>query len=433
MARGYEGMHPFLRKIVTDAFKTNYLIENGLTNGETVISKILDTFGFGQNPSSAFNKTTNKVGVPIFDLSKYKRKNQKNKEVIIEEIVKEDHDFLMDLIDKLYKQYQDMDKLEHFDVLKPEILKYLNDRGEIKMSNKVINIGLDNGNAEIKVCYGEDKTFKFDSKISTKWTEYEVFDNNAIKIDDSEYFIIANPYDNFIKSEKKAKASKKPIFAFAISKALEELEVTEDVATVNICILNPVGENDDFEAIKAQVMELNGALLRYKTIEKKQWKEVMVNINSVSILAEGIASYLALDDVSNNVCLIDCGSKTTNYIMGNNGNIMDAGTINLGTDNYFRSMAGINRKDEDTIKEMIATGVIEHNSEEFGKVLMNILNEVSKLATGFSKSNKIIMTGGGIALAEELGLDLGVEIISYMNNPQFTNVIGAYLYLGDEE
>lgn len=433
MARGYEGMHPFLRKIVTDAFKTNYLIENGLTNGETVISKILDTFGFGQNPSSAFNKTTNKVGVPIFDLSKYKRKNQKNKEVIIEEIVKEDHDFLMDLIDKLYKQYKDMNKLEHFDVLKPEILKYLNDKGEIKMSNKVINIGLDNGNAEIKVCYGEDKTFKFDSKISTKWTEYEVFDNNAIKIDDSEYFIIANPYDNFIKSEKKAKASKKPIFAFAISKVLEELEVTEDVATVNICILNPVGENDDFEAIKAQVMELNGALLRYKTIEKKQWKEVMVNINSVSILAEGIASYLALDDVSNNVCLIDCGSKTTNYIMGNNGNIMDAGTINLGTDNYFRSMAGINRKDEDTIKEMIATGVIEHNSEEFSKVLMNILNEVSKLATGFSKSNRIIMTGGGIALAEELGLDLGVEIISYMNNPQFTNVIGAYLYLGDEE
>lgn len=303
--------------------------------------------------------------------------------------------------------------------------------------DKVVNIAIDNGNSEIKVCFGEDKTFKFESKISSKWNEYEVFDNNAVKINDSEYFIIANPFDNFIKSEKKAKASKKPIFAFAIAKALEELNIVEDVVSVNVCMLNPVSENDDFEAIKEQVKELDSSVLRYKTKEKKVWKDVMVNISDVSIIAEGIASYMALDDVSKNICLIDVGSKTTNYVMGRDGNIMDAGTINLGTDNYFRAMAGINKKDEDTVKEMINTGEIEHNAEEFGKVIMNILNEVSKVAQGFSKSNRIIMSGGGISLADELGIELGVEIVSYMDNPQFTNVKGAYIYLdaimqGDE-
>lgn len=387
------------QKYFLDACRINYLIKYKLDNSQT-ISHFIKKYNMSTNTANRFDTvydSNNNNLLKGLDTSKIK-----HPQLGLIEIDKKVLDFIEQQLDQTINEHgQEFEfKDDILKSIKENIINFLKNEGEIKMSNKAINLGIDNGNAEIKVCYGENRTFKFDSKISTKWSEYEVFDNNSIKIDDSEYFIIANPYDNFIKSEKKAKASKKPIFAFAIAKALEELEVAEDVATVNICMLNPVGENDDFEAIKSQVMELNGALLRYKTMDKKQWKEVMVNINNVSILAEGIASYLALDDVSNNVCLIDCGSKTTNYIMGNNGNIMDAGTINLGTDNYFRTMAGINRKDEDTIKEMIATGVIEHNSEEFGKVLMNILNEVSKLATGFSKSNRIIMTGGGIALAE---------------------------------
>ena len=445
MARGYEGMHPLYRKLVTDAIKTNYIIESGLT-GNIAITNVLNSNGLSDNISSAFEKTTNKKGTLILDLSKFKRtiyrKNketgEKTKEVIVESIKEEDIDFAIKLIDRLYKEFNDFDKLEHFDILVPEIKKYLDKKGVLEMS-ELVEIGIDLGNENVKVNY-KGNIFQFENKVGRVNNEEECKQNDYIKFDDEvQYFTIADTEESFDNSlYKDEREGNLKVIYYSIVRAFKEFEekVPDEIQT-KIKILTPINQMNRAEIYKNNILAKKSALTTVRI-----GNEVFINqieLVDVEVIAEGISSLNVLKErtdvnlAKEQVALLDMGSKTVNAVkVLKAAKLVDYKTYdNEGlNDIYYNQLCQKYNFTLDQIKVQIDIGQAKHDKKLLFKYFLDIYKKVQR-DMKFNTCNHIIFTGGTIELMKQKGMTeelmrekLKTDKIVFLENSTYSNVLG---------
>lgn len=414
-----EGMNPLLYKVMIDGFKTNFIINKNLTDN-IAISNICKEYGFGNNPNSAFDKTTNEAGIPIFDLSKFKKKETKE-EIPIS---KSDYDFIMGAIDKLYKVHNDMRKVDYKEIQK-EIKNYLLERGNLTM--KRTGICVDLGNNLVKVAI-EDKIFSFVNKIEIENSYEYLGDNEWIRLnDDSYYYKISNIDSKFEKSASKKDKNFIPTLNYSVVRALIEanIEVPDEV-TIDLAIMLPINQSSEKEAYINKIKENNENIVECRINGKEI--STIVKINEVLPVLEGCASVFILEDKTGINSIIDVGSRTINICKIVNGKISKVDTIEeLGAFNYYSSLVKkINDRDItiDNIADMIEAGLAEHDKDLLLKYTKQVLEESNK-QVNFRTNNNVYFTGGTIKMIKNNGINFEKGNIKVMQECVYSNVKGA--------
>lgn len=418
-------------KYYINACRVNYLIKNKLDNSQT-ISQFRSSYKMDSNTSSRFDTLYDDSNYGLLrglDTTKIKHPDLGIIKVddgvinfIEEQIDKATGEFgqYFLLKDKIYKNIQD------------NIIKYLKERGDFSVSK--INVAIDNGNTDVKVVAGivgseETKEFIFASKAKQEsYLDVEKNTNDYIYIDEAELFFVGRKFDNAPATTRKAQKNNRPIFIYSICRAVQELGLNVDKVDVNIMLLNPIDELQDFEVLKQELEKCNDTICECRV--GGQTLSTQINITNVRTIAEGVASWMTIEDTTGSDLLIDLGSKTLNWVLSNDDTIEIADTIQWGTDKYFEKLGikyGLNL---DEIKRVAGKKKFEHDSELFGVYLNEVISKVEAdcKVKGFIGIDNIWFSGGGTTLAEIVGVDIESADESYKVIPEarMSNVRGAY-------
>lgn len=278
----------------------------------------------------------------------------------------------------------------------------------MKKNKKII---VDLGNYVVK--FKSDETVgKFSSKVHNNF-EMNPEAYERVNYDGKLTFIGVGELDR--EYNKVAKNNIVPQVLYAINKAFKNNEGLE----VNLCLLLPLNQLPQKNILKEMFSNKTFKFLVNDEARK-------VKINEVVVLPEAQVSYYSIDNPSKYLLLIDIGSKTINWIAYQEGKAMMNGTERLGIyDLYDRILQIENAKGEGFTQEEIEPQInrkrIIVDENVYKNFLKDILNRIKAKIN--IKNHDVAFTGGGSIVLEKIIKKLDVKIL---DNPQFTNVIGAY-------
>lgn len=305
---------------------------------------------------------------------------------------------------------------------------------KVEENNIVVDISIDNGNTDAKVVAGvagleEKKEFIFESKAKQEsYSDVEKNTNDYIYIDGNELFFIGRKFDNAPSTTRKAQKNNRPIFLYSICRAIKELGLNVDKVDVNVMLSNPIDELQDFETLKQELEGCSNTICECRV--DGQASTTQINIKSIKTIAEGVASWMTIEDTTGSDLLIDIGSKTLNWVLSNDDTIEIADTIQWGVNKYFEKLGIKYGLSLDEIKRVAGKKKFEHDEELFGVYLNEVISKVEAdcKVKGFVGIDNIWFTGGGTELAEIIGVDIESADETYRVIPEarMSNVRGAF-------
>lgn len=409
-----------LNNFYIDAVKLNIFLENNDT-GDRAISSILKELKLDSNITNRFKEIRINDLFKGYDLSSYQLAHS-----IDYEQVNQDHlNKLIEIVRMKFAETGDINNVVRAEV-KKEMINYLEGKGEVN-NMKNVKMAIDLGNNNVKVAVNK-QAFSFVNKISREDRKEALADNEWIKMNDEfNYYIISNIDSKFEKSSSKKDKNFIPTLNYSIVKALVEAgsEIADEIE-VDIALLTPINQSSEKEEYIEKIKN-NADNIIECCINGKEYS-VRVKINNVIAMLEGCASFFLLDDFKGINTLIDVGSKTINIVKAVNGKFQSVETIDeLGSFNYYQTLVNkINDRDitMDNIQDLIKVGLAEHDKDLLKAYLKKVLEESNKVSK-FKTNNNVYFCGGTVELFKKNGLNFEKGNIKVMENPVYSNVLGA--------
>lgn len=314
-----------------------------------------------------------------------------------------------------------------------KIIRVLEEKGEVNSMN--IKMAVDLGNNNVKVAVN-GQAFSFVNKIERLDNAEALADNEYVKMnDDYNYYILSNIDSKFEKSSSKKDKNFIPTLNYSIIKALVEAGVSiEDKIEVDLALLTPINQAAEKDEYVEKIKSNSDNIVECKV----NGKEYIVNIkvNNVVPMLEGCSSAFLLEDLSGINTIVDIGSKTINIgkIVGGRFSLIEC-LEDIGSFNYYQALVSkINNRDItiDNIQDMIQFGLANHDKDLLKSYLKKVLEESNKVSK-FKISNNVYFTGGTVELFKSQGLNFEKGNIKVMDNPIYSNVLGALKAVGGAE
>ena len=314
-----------------------------------------------------------------------------------------------------------------------KIIRVLEEKGEVNSMN--IKMAVDLGNNNVKVAVNR-QAFSFVNKIERLDNAEALADNEYVKMnDDYNYYILSNIDSKFEKSSSKKDKNFIPTLNYSIIKALVEAGIeVEDKLEVDLALLTPINQSGEKSEYIDKIKNNSDNIVECRV----NGKEYMANIkiNNVVPMLEGCSSAFLLEDLSGINTIVDIGSKTINIgkIVGGRFSLIEC-LEDVGSFNYYQSLVSkINNRDItiDNIQDMIQFGLANHDKDLLKSYLKKVLEESNKV-TKFKTNNNVYVTGGTVKLFKSQGLNFEKGNIKVMDNPVYSNVLGALKAVGGAE
>ncbi|WP_035288753.1 ParM/StbA family protein [Clostridium sp. KNHs214] len=270
---------------------------------------------------------------------------------------------------------------------------------------------VDLGNYYIKYI-GENKG-SFSSKYTTDYQSYqESF--QRVEIDG---FITYLTIGEFSKEyDKTNKENFIPQLMYAICKANKE-----DVIKTNLCLMLPIMQMANKNKLLDIINKHKNTKLKFNGQDKN------INIEDALILPEGYSSYFSLtkEQRQGDICLIDCGSRTINLSVFENGKVVKLQTVKLGSYDFYTKIKNIENKDysEEDIQRLINNKIITVNPKEYNLFLNNILNAIKPYVN--LSTYKVYWTGGTSLMLKDYIKQLKLPSNTILENASTSNADGA--------
>lgn len=268
---------------------------------------------------------------------------------------------------------------------------------------------IDLGNYNIKYL-GESKGV-FSSLYHTNFEPNETA-FERIEVNGKKYFIGVGSYSlEYTKANKECLI---PQVLYAIGQANNGNNITTD-----LCVLLPIEQMPKKEEIinllqkKFFRCEING-------------KTVNIRIEKCLVLPECQTARFSLENPSEDLLLLDIGSRTLNFAAYSNNKLNINGTARIGIINLYEKIMTIeNAKGNDyvlsDIETQIRRGKIVVPNEVYISFFKELLNAI-KTKVSIQKYDVVFLGGGALVLKEIIQKIDGVEI---HDNPVFASVLGA--------
>lgn len=268
---------------------------------------------------------------------------------------------------------------------------------------------IDLGNYNIKYL-GESKGV-FSSLYHTNFEPNETA-FERIEVNGKKYFIGVGSYSlEYTKANKECLI---PQVLYAIGQANNGNNITTD-----LCVLLPIEQMPKKEEI------INLLQKRFFRCEING-KTVNIRIEKCLVLPECQTARFSLESPSEDLLLLDIGSRTLNFAAYSNNKLNINGTARLGIINLYEKIMTIeNAKGNDyvlsDIETQIRRGKIVVPDEVYVEFFRELLNAI-KTKVSIQKYDVVFLGGGALVLKEIIQKIEGVEI---HNNPIFASVLGA--------
>jgi plasmid segregation protein ParM len=280
-----------------------------------------------------------------------------------------------------------------------------------EISKEIKSTIIDMGNYFIKYI-GENKG-SFSSKYTTDFQSYQ----DSFQRVEIDGFVTYLTIGEFSKEyDKTNKENFIPQLMYSICKANNE-----DVIRTNLCLMLPIMQM----ANKKKMLDI---INKNKNIKLKfNGKDKDIFIEDTLILPEGYSSYFTLtpEQKKGDICIIDCGSRTVNLAIFENGKVVKLQTIKLGSYDFYTKIKNIENKDysEEDIQRLIDNNIINVDAKEYTLFLSNILNAIKPYAN--LSTYKVYWTGGTSLMLQEQIKQLSLQNSTILENADTSNVDGA--------
>lgn len=268
---------------------------------------------------------------------------------------------------------------------------------------------IDLGNYNIKYL-GESKgvfSSLYHANFEPNETAFE-----RIEVNGKKYFIGVGSYSlEYTKANKECLI---PQVLYAIGQANNGNNITTD-----LCVLLPIEQMPKKEEI------INLLQKRFFRCEING-KTVNIRIEKCLVLPECQTARFSLESPSEDLLLLDIGSRTLNFAAYSNNKLNINGTARLGIINLYEKIMTIeNAKGNDyvlsDIETQIRRGKIVVPDEVYVGFFRELLNAI-KTKVSIQKYDVVFLGGGALVLKEIIQKIDGVEI---HDNPVFASVFGA--------
>ena len=235
---------------------------------------------------------------------------------------------------------------------------------------------------------------------------------NRVKVEGRKYYIGVGNYS--LEYTKASKECLVPQVLYAIARGNNGNNITTDV-----CILLPIEQIPKKEEIinllqkKFFGCEVNG-------------KTMNIRIEKVVVLPECQVARYSLDEASDDVLLLDIGSRTLNFAGYSNGNLVVNGTSRIGIINLYEKIMIIeNAKGNDyvlsDIEPQIRRKKIVVDSEIYVEFMKELLNSI-KTKVSITKFDVVFLGGGSLVLKDEIET---IDSVAIHNEPIYGSLLGA--------
>lgn len=229
---------------------------------------------------------------------------------------------------------------------------------------------VDAGNYNMKYMGKGDMGF-FSSKVST---DEKAFDDAYDRIEIDGKITYIGQFGEINREYNKVDRSLLPQILFAICKANKDITTITTNVTTMLPILQMSNKNKIIEQLKSQnpfKIKFNG-------------KDRTIFIKEIAVLPESFASFFDLtkEQQKDDICLIDCGSRTINICtFTNNGKLENSTTLKLGSLDFFKKIKSSEAgrgKDyvEEDIERLIKRGTINVADKQYKDFFNEILNAI---------------------------------------------------------
>ncbi|MCB2310614.1 ParM/StbA family protein [Clostridium tagluense] len=270
---------------------------------------------------------------------------------------------------------------------------------------------IDVGNYFIK--YIGENEGSFSAKYTTDYQSYQ--DSfQRVQIDGFTTYLTIGEFSK--EYDKTNKENFIPQLMYAICKAN-----SGDVIKTNLCLMLPIMQMASKQKLIDTVSKNKSIKLKFNGVDKD------ISIEDTLILPEGYSSYFSLskEQKAGDICIIDCGSRTINLCILENGKVVKLQTIKLGSYDFYTKIKNIENKDytEEDIQRLIDNEIIKVESKEYALFLSNILNSIKPYAN--LNTYKVYWTGGTSLMLKEYIEKLHLKASSVLDNASTSNVDGA--------
>ena len=235
---------------------------------------------------------------------------------------------------------------------------------------------------------------------------------NRIEVEGRKYYIGVGNYSlEYTKANKECLI---PQVLYAISKANNGNNITTD-----LCLLLPIEQiPKKEEVIQLLQKRFFGCEINGKTIN--------IRIEKVIVLPECQVSRYSLDEASDDVLLLDIGSRTLNFAGYSNGNLVVNGTSRIGIINLYEKIMIIeNAKGNDyvlsDIEPQIRRKKIVVDSEIYVEFMKELLNSI-KTKVSITKFDVVFLGGGSLVLKDVIET---IDSVAIHNEPIYGSLLGA--------
>ncbi|WAG61264.1 ParM/StbA family protein [Clostridium estertheticum] len=270
---------------------------------------------------------------------------------------------------------------------------------------------IDVGNYFIKYI-GENKG-GFSAKYTTDYQSYpDSF--QRVEIDEFTTYLTIGEFSK--EYDKTNKENFIPQLMYAICKAN-----SGGVIKTNLCLMLPIMQMASKQKLIDIVSKNKHTKLKFNGVDKE------IFIEDTLILPEGYSSYFSLskEQKMGDICIIDCGSRTINLSIIENGKVVKLQTIKLGSYDLYTKIKNIENKDysEEDIQRLIDNKIITVEEKEYTLFLSNILNSIKPYAN--LNTYKVYWTGGTSLMLKEYIKQLSLKASFVLDNASTSNVDGA--------
>lgn len=290
------------------------------------------------------------------------------------------------------------------------------------MENKNVNMNnkanktritiIDAGNYNMKYM-GQGEMGNFSSKVST---DEQAFNDAYDRIEIDGKITYIGQFGELSREYNKVDRNLLPQLLFAICKANKDV----DTITTNVATMLPILQMPNKQKIIDQLKSQNPFRIKFNG------KDKTIFIKEVAVLPESFASFydMTLEQQKEDVCIVDCGSRTVNICTFINAKLEKTATIKLGSLDFFKKIKSIEAskgKDyvEEDIERLIKNGKITVAEKQYKDFFSEILNSIK---ADVNIENYTTYFTGGTSKMFEKYIPNNCKLFT---NPLYSNLNGA--------
>lgn len=284
---------------------------------------------------------------------------------------------------------------------------------------------IDIGNSVFKISY-KDEMMEFNSKIkkidinTMDFAESIIYEDECFAISQGDYV-----HDTF----KANKEGLEQFILYAISTMIKDKEVLD----VNLMLNLPVNQLINKEILKSRLQNTYQFTVNSPKNSLNKYARI-VSIHKIGVVAESIACYYSLEDVTPFITILDIGSKTINYAtfteIGVN-DIAKSNTLEFGIHDLYKDVIEYYKQENKTYSIADIDSRIRANKIKIPKdIKENFIAKIKNglLANGFLDFDDYSLRccgGGSLVLGKEL--ESGFSDVTILDNSVYRNIIGSKL------